>query len=359
MSESDRVSETTSAITLDQLAALSDEMAALSRAGVPLHVGLSHLGQDLPGRLGRIATDLAQRLERGQPVDQVLSPDQGIPPAFSALLAAGVRTGRLGLVLEGITSLLRRTLDTRQMVFAALLYPIFIAALAYGLFFLMMTIASPALIGIYRDVAPGSAPLRMLEWIRSTGGYWIPWVPILVLVLLGVWWIRSGQAAVLGRRGLTSASRHSSRRTVRNMVRNERLATFADTLALLMAHEIPLPEAVRLAADSCGDRSLRKSAQTLADRIGQGDSLRDVGQLPGFPSLIVWLLATPMPLTMVVGALRRTAESYRQRSASIYRWLTRYLPMWLTVAIGGTTVLVYAFVLVWPWTRFLTALSGP
>ena len=35
-------------VTLDQLIALNDEIAALARAGVPLDQGLLHLGRDLP-----------------------------------------------------------------------------------------------------------------------------------------------------------------------------------------------------------------------------------------------------------------------------------------------------------------------
>ena len=50
-SESGRVG----AITLDQLIALNDEMAALARAGVPLDRGLLAVGRELRGRTGKFA----------------------------------------------------------------------------------------------------------------------------------------------------------------------------------------------------------------------------------------------------------------------------------------------------------------
>ena len=75
-------------ITLDQLAALNDEMAALARAGVPLDRGLLHVGGDLPGRLGRITRDIGQRLEQGETIEQVLS-DESLPTAYRAVVAAG------------------------------------------------------------------------------------------------------------------------------------------------------------------------------------------------------------------------------------------------------------------------------
>ena len=55
-------------VTLDELIALNDEIAALVRVGVPLELGLRQLGGDLPARMGRLAKDLAQRMEaRGKP----------------------------------------------------------------------------------------------------------------------------------------------------------------------------------------------------------------------------------------------------------------------------------------------------
>ena len=59
-------------MTLDDLIALNDEIAALVRAGVPLEAGLAELGGDLPGRLGQFATVLAQRTARGESLAQAI-----------------------------------------------------------------------------------------------------------------------------------------------------------------------------------------------------------------------------------------------------------------------------------------------
>ena len=100
-------------ITLDQLLALNDEIAALARAGVPLDQGLLHLGRDLPGRLGAISRQFGQRLEAGEPVLALLGDDGDLPPAYRAVVAAGIRTGRLSVALEGIATLLRTQVRAR------------------------------------------------------------------------------------------------------------------------------------------------------------------------------------------------------------------------------------------------------
>ena len=82
-------------MTLDDLIALNDEIAALVRAGVPLEAGLAELGGDLPGRLGRFAAGLAQRTARGESLAQAITGDAGqLPPAYRAVVeAACVRAG--------------------------------------------------------------------------------------------------------------------------------------------------------------------------------------------------------------------------------------------------------------------------
>ncbi len=84
------------AATLEQLAALSDEMAALVRAGVPLEQGLEALGGELPGRSGELATLLASRMDAGEGLPQILADeDERFPPVWRAVVEAGFGSGHL------------------------------------------------------------------------------------------------------------------------------------------------------------------------------------------------------------------------------------------------------------------------
>ena len=88
-------------LNLDELAAINDELAALVRAGVPLEPGLARLGSEMPGRLGRRARALAERLQGGEALEDVLDdPRMGFPRMYTAILRAGQRSGRLAPALE-------------------------------------------------------------------------------------------------------------------------------------------------------------------------------------------------------------------------------------------------------------------
>src|SRR5947208_3528069 len=96
-------------VTLEQLAALSDEIGALARSGVPLDRGLRELSRDMPGRLGKLASEIGHRLEAGSSLEHVIA-DLGsaLPPAYRCVIAAGIRAGRLPVAMEGISHTARR-----------------------------------------------------------------------------------------------------------------------------------------------------------------------------------------------------------------------------------------------------------
>ncbi|MBI3465755.1 MAG: type II secretion system F family protein [Planctomycetes bacterium] len=60
-------------ISLDQLIAFNDELAALVRAGLPLERSLCELAPDIPGSLGDTVQVLAARLSRGESLPQALT----------------------------------------------------------------------------------------------------------------------------------------------------------------------------------------------------------------------------------------------------------------------------------------------
>src|SRR5688572_31403788 len=131
-------------VTLDQLAALSDEIAALARAGVPLDRGLQDLASDMPGRLGQIAEQIGKQVESGQPLEQVVAELSGaLPPAYRAVLAAGLRAGRLPAALEGVAHSARRISQLRQAIGLSIVYPLVVLLVAWGLLVFVLTKLTP------------------------------------------------------------------------------------------------------------------------------------------------------------------------------------------------------------------------
>src|SRR5687767_417637 len=96
-------------ISLEQLAALSDEIAALARAGVPLDRGLKVLANELPGRVGQLADQVGEGLLAGQPLEEIIdSLGTRLPAAYRHVLRVGLKAGRLPAALESVACTARR-----------------------------------------------------------------------------------------------------------------------------------------------------------------------------------------------------------------------------------------------------------
>jgi type II secretory pathway component PulF len=352
------VSPTGSAITLDQLTALNQEIAALARAGIPLDQGLLHLGRDMPGRLGRLASEVGQRLESGQPLGEALRAVPQMPPAYAAIVAAGIRSGRLAVALDDMATLVRRVGEMQRLMYLALLYPLLVLFLAMALFSFTLLKCFPIVQEFYYSVSPDGHALVVLQWLAELRAYWVPAVTLTVILGLAVWFVRQ-RRALTGVQSTGGHRRWRSRATVGNVIYSGRLAVLTETLATLVEHGVPLPESLRLAADASGDRGLRDAGHQWAERLEAGEPLASCGPLPGVPRLLGLVLTSSTSPERLGATLRRMGQSYRQEAEWMSRWVAVYLPVTLSILIGGTATVAYALSVIWPFASVLWELSAP
>ncbi|HVX13925.1 MAG TPA: type II secretion system F family protein [Pirellulales bacterium] len=345
------------AVSLDDLLALNDEIAALVRAGVPLESGLAELARDLPSNPARVAAELADRLAQGDPLDRALdAAGQRLPPLYLAVVAAGLKSGRLSAALEGLATAARRIAELRQTTATAIIYPVVVFLLAWVLFVGFVTFFAPRVLPSFRDVRLDSA--EVIAWFAGLGDsvrWWAPVGPVVVLLAVGAWWYRSGRAFSLGAGGRLGWVPGAG-----ELVSSCRSAAFADVLALLVDQRVPLPEGLRLAGAASGSRGMAGDADALAAAIERGAGPREYMSLAGrFPPLVAWFLSAGQEGRVLALALRHAAASYHERARRRAEIVQTFLPMLLTLVVGGTIVLAYALILFVPWINLLKALSTP
>ena len=323
------------AITLDQLIALNDEIAALVRAGVPLDRGLRSLGEDLPGRLGRFAKQLSERIARGESLTDALAE----PTAeLAATLPCGGRGGDCGGAFArgpGIAGRLaaaagpdaaeRRALaDLSPALVPAGLGPVRLLGLEAGagrLPFVPGTCTSPA--------ASGSGRLPVLASRPGFGDRWCP---------RSCWcWPGCGGWGRKARPWRKASARLGSSAWIPGlgrMLRLSRTAVFVEVLKLLVENRVPLDQAVTLAAEAAGDAALSEAAEEFAAAIRRGEPGL-AADFPGLPPLLSWLIAGGQRNDTLLPALRHAADDY-QRRAQYQAELSRVmLPVFVTCSISA------------------------
>lgn len=353
------------AITLDQLIALNDEMAALVRAGVPLEQGLEALGGDMPGQPGKLAQLLATRMSSGESLSRILAEDdRTFPPVWRAVVAAGLRSGHLAAALESLSVTARRISDLRKIVGAGLVYPFVVVSLAYLLFVFLLISLVPLMQKAYIDLFDRPDPfMSVLYGMSETVIWWAVPLPLVVIVFLAIWWYRTGRAAWASgstARPMSWRRRFGRGRGIRGTLQLGRMATFSEIMSLLIKEQVPLEDSMVLAAEACGDRAIVTAAREMAERLRTGEQFERHEDLPpGLPPLMGWLLMSGNRQPDLGGALQQTAEVYRNRATRKATWTAVYFPIWVTVFVGGTATFVCGFLTFLPLLRLFYQLSAP
>jgi type II secretory pathway component PulF len=354
-------------ISLDDLVALNDEIAGLVRAGVPLELGLASWGGDLPGQLGAVVTRLAASVERGQSLPQSLAEHSTqIPPLYAAIVSAGLKSGRLPAALESLATSARNLKEVRGAIGLAVLYPLILVLVGYSLFVLLLTQVIPTLVNTYEATPPRFWSL--LADLGTTAAATVPipgtdrvifvavLPPLALLLAAAICWLGTRRAMVLD---MGSAGRWLGWVPLAGRVaRQARAASLAEIVGLLVEHDVPLDEAIVLAAECTGDRKLVRSTRKLAASIEKGAMPRENWkQLDGFPPLLAWLMSSGGRQQTFTAMARHVADTYRRRAMRDAQWLRDYLPMWLTLMVGGSLVALFGVALFLPYSQLMEALS--
>jgi type II secretory pathway component PulF len=359
MSEGELGAKPSGAITVEQLFALNEEIRTLVRAGVPLERGLLSAARDLRGRLGRITTALAGRLDRGESLVEALeSEKQVLPPLYRAVVEAGARSGQLPTALEGLARYVRGYSEARATIGLALWYPLVVLSLAYALFVGLVLLIVPRFLDAFDSLGLASpAPLRWLRMVGQNTDYWWLAGPI-ALAVLAIAWSRSGVAA---RFQSVSWSWLKLFPWMRSILRNYEGANFCELLALLLENEVTYPLALKLASESTGNPRLVRGARSLAEAISRGQTVPQALETvdrKAFLPMLRWVLATGQEQGSLSTALRNLAAHYRRRGKNLAEKLSVFLPTVIMVVIGAGATLFYALALFIPIINLLGQLAS-
>ncbi len=332
-------------LTVAELLLLNEELLAALRSGVSLDLGLRESAGHLPGRMSRLAEQLAGHLTAGQNLTQALEQlDPPPPTVYRVLVAAGLRGNQLEAVLTRLNEFSRVVGDLKESLRRAIIYPISVFVLAFLLTCGATWFCVPPLRAFLTDLrAAPTFPVRVVYALHDSFPVWSIGVPVgvLFLCLVGIAfdWVQSGTAGAFGfLRYLPGFG---------SLVRNAELSRFAHLLSIQTEHGLPLPESLRRCADAVTDPRLRRFCVIAADRVERGESFGDsLTHSRVVPSFLKWMLSVPSSQAELVSNTRQAAELYRERTLLQSEWIARVIPMVLTLVFGTTIVAVYCWAVI-------------
>jgi type II secretory pathway component PulF len=342
----------------EELILLNEEIAGMARAGLPLDQGLAAMAREMgKGRLQRVTADIAADLRAGHTLPEALDRQAGrVPPFYAGLVAAGVRSGRISEVLATLTVYARSLADLRATVVSAMIYPAVVLVFGLALFGFLSFFIIPQFQVIFRDF---DMQLPFLtELVIEISQHALVYLVLPLLAIVGV--------LILVRLILTT--REGGRRAwarfvyaipiAGTLIRSTRLAAFTELLAILVDHELPLPEAFRLAGEASSDPIMATASRQVQHDLSQGLPLGEVLRSRRLvPELIAWMTGLGEQRGTLGKTLHQVAEIYRRQAEMRAALLRSVLPPFLIIGTAGVLAGIFVMVILLPMLKLIEGLS--
>jgi type IV pilus assembly protein PilC len=265
----------------------NQELATLLKAGMPLVQSLDILRGGVAHPVFRpVLNDVYEKVRAGAALSEAFAAHGNLfPPAYSASLLAGEKSGSLDGVLRRYVAYIKVIGGVKRRTLSALVYPAVLVALAIGVVSIILLKVVPEFAAFY-DSFDADLPfvtramVAVAQLLREH-----------VLLI-------AGAIALLAAAGWRMV-RQASQRTqfdrwvlrvpwVGSTVRRFSTSQLARTLSTLLAGGLPLVSAIEIASRSMGNQFLSAEMREAGQRVREGEAFASAVATRGtFPDVFV------------------------------------------------------------------------
>jgi type II secretory pathway component PulF len=265
------------AVGRNEFLLFNQQLASITKAGIPLERGLRELAEDVSSKAMReLINDIAADLEAGMGIEDAFQKRQKhFPPLYGKILKAGVESGRLSEMLTSLNRHLELAGHTRRIIFEAISYPAVVFVLASIIISLVFMFVIPQFSTILAEMVGGRLnPLTtfVLGLAENIVPLWIG-VGALVVIIVGAFAVMSVSPG--GRRLKESLLIHVP--VIGRLYHRSVLSRMAEAMAMLVGAGCDMPECLRLGAVAAGSENLIAESENLAGQIEQGRGILEAG----------------------------------------------------------------------------------
>jgi general secretion pathway protein F len=278
-------------------------------------------------------TSVLERLRSGQSLARAMEVSEAsFPPYYVGLVAAGEASGRLKENLTGLATSLDRTMQLRERVTSALLYPALLLIMTGVTFVLLVTVVLPRLKPLFSEAGaalplPTRIVLGLGDFVQDYG-----WVlfglflfgAILFSEMLKMPAVRVGIDKTLLRLPL-----------LLGLVQKSETAAFSRSLGTLLEAGLPMPAALSRVQSTLQNRAMAGAIGDVLAHVREGSSLSKALARPKlFPRMALELIHIGEETGALPHMLGRIADVYEREVASTLERLVSLLVPAVTIGMG-------------------------
>ena len=336
----------------------NQQLASITKAGVPLERGLRELSRDVASQsMRRLIASVAADLEAGVSIEEAFGKrEKQFPPLYGRILKAGVETGRLSEMLTSLNRHLELAGHTRRIVFEAISYPAVILALG-----------AIIITGIFRFVIPQFRPVLqemiggklnpITASVLAMADHIVPlWIGVGILIAVVVVTLMLFSTTPSGRRLRESLFLRVP--VIGRLYHNSILSRMAEAMAVLIGAGCDIPEALRLGAVSSGSEKLLLDSEIVAGQIEQGANILEAGRGARIlPRLFLYSIQLGAQRNELQDNLYSLGEMHADQARVGQSHLQIILLPLLLIAIGGVVAMAILAMFL-PMIQVVTSLSA-
>jgi type IV pilus assembly protein PilC len=326
-------------VSKSEIVYVTSQLAVMVDTGITISAALGGImSQESNPTLRRVLVDLKSAVEAGDDFSSALAKYPKLfDKTYIALVRASEATGKLGTMLDRIAGYLRKELDTRGRVRAAVAYPAVMLVVAIGVTIFLLTYVLPKFTPLFnrRGIQLPGTTVFMMKLSEVLTEYWPFWIAGAVALVAGFFFgKRTDEGKQLWDWCKINVPLSGS------MLRKVIISRSIRTLGTMLASGVPVLDAIRLCADVAGNFFYERLWLQVLDQVTTGKQICEaLTGNPLFPPMLVQMISTGEETGKLDVVLERVSGYYDQEVESSLKTVTAMLePIMITVmgvVVGG------------------------
>ena len=331
---------------LEQVAAVTRQMASLLQAGIPLAEALRMIIEQAPDKkIESVYRDIREKVTQGMPLgDAVLQHPAYFTELYANMVRAGESSGALDKMLVRLAQFMQAQTRLKNRVGAAMIYPMIMVIVGVLVVALLMTLVVPKVTKLIEGRGQ-ELPFMTEALIGSSNFLRSNWLLVCLGLLLA---LIAFQLYVNGDKGRLVFDRFKLKLPVfGDLALKQSMARFSITLATLLRSGVPALQAISITKNVLDNRVLQNALQDVHDRVVEGTDISTPMKLSGeFPPTISYMVGVGEQAGNLEEMLERISATYDEEVELATSKLTSVLePLIIVLLAGVVACIVIAIVL--------------
>ncbi|OGC23669.1 hypothetical protein A2291_04120 [candidate division WOR-1 bacterium RIFOXYB2_FULL_42_35] len=330
-----------------ELIVFTRQLSSVLGAGVPLVDGLAAMHEQIKSlKFQEVVGNVKKDIEEGQSFSNALEKHPNIiPDMVVQMVRAGERAGILEEVLDRVSNLLEKDLDTKNKIKAATRYPIIIVATLAIAFSILVTFVIPRFAELFSGFnVQLPLPTRILIWINyfvSHYGYWL-----LASIVLTVFGFKRFISNPKGR--LIYDSFVLKTPIFGQLFTKIYISRFAIMLSSMLRSGIPILDALSISAATVENTLISNTIMDMREKVSQGKSLsQPMKECKIFPPIAISMVTIGEKSGTLETMLGKVAGYFEREADYTIANITPLLEPILIFGLAGI-MLVFALAIFMP-----------